>query len=182
MIFTTYVSLSHQPRYALGSSRLEIRFCRLLSHQGTIEGCTYLYCLYSVEMLNVILGPIVKLGTLWPQSWLRCQRNSMWLGCFRCDFTFPDKSVFHSYSVEVSNSFNLLAGPMFNDSVFSNTSVSPQFLPQSHCSPHPPGGILPALSRTSTNSQVQRRCPAWYQRDHITCFPSKKRRICVFIN
>ena len=49
---------------------------------------------------------------------------------FRCNFSFPDNSLYHSYNVEVSNSFSLLAGPMFNDSVFSNTSVSPQFLPQ----------------------------------------------------
>ena len=38
--------------------------------------------------------------------------------CFQCDVTFPDNSLYHSYSVEVSNSFSLLAGPMFNDSVF----------------------------------------------------------------
>ena len=42
--------------------------------------------------------------------------------CFGCDFSFPDNSL------EVSNSFSLLAGPMFND-VFSNTSVSSNFAP-----------------------------------------------------
>ena len=35
------------------------------------------------------------------------------------------------------------------------------------------GVILPAQGRLSTNS-VQRRCPAWPQRDHITYFPSKQ--------
>ena len=74
--------------------------------------------------------------------------------CFRCDFSFPDNSLYHSYNVEVSNSFSLLAGPMFNDSVFSNASLSPQFLPQSHSSPLPPGGNLPAQSRTSNNSKA----------------------------
>ena len=55
--------------------------------------------------------------------------------CFRCAITFPDNSLYHSYNVEMSNSLSLLAGAMFNDSVFSNASVSPQFLPQSHSSP-----------------------------------------------
>ena len=36
--------------------------------------------------------------------------------CYRCDFTFPDHSLYHSHNVDVSNSFSLLAGPMFNDS------------------------------------------------------------------
>ena len=60
VIFRTYVSVSHQPRFASGSARLEIRFYRLLSHPETIESWSYLHCLYSVEMLNVILGHIVK--------------------------------------------------------------------------------------------------------------------------
>ena len=80
---------------------------------------------------------------------------------------------YHSYNVEVSNSLSLLAGPMFNDSVYFNASVSPQFLPQWHSSPLPGGGGGGGGGGLSTNS-VQRRCPAWPQRDHITYFPSKQ--------
>ena len=74
--------------------------------------------------------------------------------CYRCDFTFPDHSLYHSYNVDVSNSFSLLAGPMFNDSVFS-ASPSPGFQPRSHSSPLLDGFPTFASSRPTSGSHSQ---------------------------
>ena len=55
--------------------------------------------------------------------------------CFRCNFTNSNSSLYHSYNVDVSNSFSVLAGASLDDSVFSASSLSPNLNPRAHSSP-----------------------------------------------
>ena len=73
--------------------------------------------------------------------------------CYRCDFSMSENSLYHSYNIETANSFSVLAGPMFNDSVFSSVSGSPHFQPNSHSSPNPP----PLVSQPHTGNSHSSR-------------------------
>ena len=170
-IFRTYVSVSHQLRYASGSaignpllpSSIPPRNHRVMFIFTLLILCGDVECNPGPHYETIYLCGLSDRKIDWGVKGIACDSWHMWYhclcismqsteyerldstsaewNCLRCDFSFPDNSLYHSYNVEVWNSFSLLGGSMFNDSVFSNTSVSPQFLPQSHSSPLLPGGI-----------------------------------------
>ena len=82
-------------------------------------------------------------------EYVRLDSTSEHWKCFRCNFTISDGSLYHSYNIEVSNSFSLLAGDMFNNSVFEDIN-SPRFQPRSHSSPL--NSSIPASSNSRLNS------------------------------
>ena len=83
--------------------------------------------------------------------------------CFRCDFTNADSSLYHSYNIEVSNSFSTLASHDLNTSVFTTAPLSPNFNPKLHSSP---SSVLdtsiaePASIRHSSSDQQQNSASA----------------------
>ena len=54
--------------------------------------------------------------------------------CFRCNFSNGSNSLYHSYNLDVSKSFNILSGNKVEDSVFS-FKTPPKFKPMMHSSP-----------------------------------------------
>jgi len=69
--------------------------------------------------------------------------------CFHCNTTNSNNSLYHSYNIEVTNSFSILARAVFNDSVSSH-SPSP-FQPKAHSSPQV-SHVTPALNASAHSS------------------------------
>lgn len=70
--------------------------------------------------------------------------------CFRCNTTNSNNSLYHSYNIEVTNSFSILAGAVFNEDSVSSHSPSP-FQPMAHSSPQV-SHVTPALNASAHSS------------------------------
>ena len=149
----------------------------------------------------------IYMWTLWPESWLGCQRNSMWLlqhvvsllvyqyavhkyerldstsaewKCFRCEFTFPEDSLYHSYNVEVSNSLAYWWVPC----LMTAFSLTPQcllnFCPHHAAEHFHQGGFyMPRAGLPLSTAPIPSVTPG--RPHHILPFQTK-RRIYFFVN